>query len=1193
MLLSNAASAQKKYQSLLWEISDNGLEKPSYLYGTMHVSNKVAFYLGDPFYEALESVDQVALEMNPEEWFDSVLGGDVMNNLFRTMGAGGYYGRRNGNQFEKRMVPENNDMILIQSLFRSDPEMINSLLFRFQDPSGNFEENTWLDMFIYQCAGKLNKETLGLETFDHSMSLMEKAMKESRDEVNKNTPRDFDYSDQIKMQQEIEDAYRKGDLDLLDSLSEMTTAASFKQYILIERNHNFVAGMDTLMHQGALFTGVGAAHLPGEEGCIELLRELGYSVKPIARGGRDDKRTDKLSDLSVNRPLNNYESPNGQISFTTPYNAYGISTSARANGYLSMDITNGLTFTCDRFMTQAPFENKSKVQQKAELAELLYEVIPGDIMKQKDVEKYGMVGFDILHKSGRGDYKRSMILYSDYEVFVCRLSGSGSKIKKGAGEHFFTSLMIQPNSHLSSQVVSDINRSFTVDMPGTLTSYCLFANETRISDDYLSQTVDQDGDIYHMYEFNAIDYSLIEDEEYLLKQVALAFEEDSDEDIVSEKYGKLKGFKILDVNHGEYFGKPAHARYLISGEKIYVMQHFGENESGRTAFFNSLELHVPKYEETFELVDSAGFFKSRLPYEFEESSMSGMLGFSMYGSNEKDPTSEYNYSSSLVPPGTSDGIDVEYYRYPKYNVMGDWDDYFKETDEYTTLDKDLVVDSRDVEKTERGFIMNQVLSDSLSDIKFATHAILDLNRVITVRCAYDSKLGLSPLFNDFIENLEIMEDTNATDFMISFDKKLLVDLQGEDTVLYRSARDFVSGYYEYYEDDNQFDFYKKLQDNPPKLADSDDLELFKKRYNKLRFEDGSDEMINTLATEYLANQDSAVFQMEILATLLRFKTTKASDKLVELVVNEPPIGISTSVHQGFFRFMDENLELAASMYPDLLELIDYDEYKEPVLLTLSMLVDSAAIKPSAYASKVDYLVKQTKLKTKRDVSTGLEFESDSYTWHNDMTLDRYWNLLYPHKSNPEVQQLFKSIEDGDKAELKKTYFQYIHHMGEAVDEGQIKNLLSLDDDIKDYEFLDAVGRTDLAKKDLDWPRLYVSSNIESQWGSGDNSWNNTKVDSVTFVSKGTDKIRTHEFDTYVFKSLETVKDEEPEWKVNIVMVDKKTSMPDFHVLRKSETLEEDEDDAEEQIESLIGELISSTRNYPFNYSHYDDEYMEY
>ncbi|HLG38306.1 MAG TPA: TraB/GumN family protein, partial [Chitinophagaceae bacterium] len=58
----------KKYPSLLWEISGKGLKKPSYLFGTMHVSSKLAFQLADSFYLGIRNADVVALETNPESW---------------------------------------------------------------------------------------------------------------------------------------------------------------------------------------------------------------------------------------------------------------------------------------------------------------------------------------------------------------------------------------------------------------------------------------------------------------------------------------------------------------------------------------------------------------------------------------------------------------------------------------------------------------------------------------------------------------------------------------------------------------------------------------------------------------------------------------------------------------------------------------------------------------------------------------------------------------------------------------------------------------------------------------------------------------------------------------------------------------------------------------------------------------------
>ena len=56
-LFVSAINAQvKQGNSLFWEISGNGLSKPSYLYGTMHVSSKTAFHLTDSFFVALQLV---------------------------------------------------------------------------------------------------------------------------------------------------------------------------------------------------------------------------------------------------------------------------------------------------------------------------------------------------------------------------------------------------------------------------------------------------------------------------------------------------------------------------------------------------------------------------------------------------------------------------------------------------------------------------------------------------------------------------------------------------------------------------------------------------------------------------------------------------------------------------------------------------------------------------------------------------------------------------------------------------------------------------------------------------------------------------------------------------------------------------------------------------------------------------------
>src|SRR6187399_2858048 len=73
----------KKYPSLFWEISGNGLKKPSYLFGTMHVSSKIAFNLADSFYLAIKKSEVVALETNPETWQEDMNNYDLSSSRYR------------------------------------------------------------------------------------------------------------------------------------------------------------------------------------------------------------------------------------------------------------------------------------------------------------------------------------------------------------------------------------------------------------------------------------------------------------------------------------------------------------------------------------------------------------------------------------------------------------------------------------------------------------------------------------------------------------------------------------------------------------------------------------------------------------------------------------------------------------------------------------------------------------------------------------------------------------------------------------------------------------------------------------------------------------------------------------------------------------------------------------------------------
>ena len=67
------ASAQKLPSTTLWRITGNGLQKPSYLFGTMHLTDERIFNIGDSVYNAIEKTDGFATEIDPEQFTPFVI----------------------------------------------------------------------------------------------------------------------------------------------------------------------------------------------------------------------------------------------------------------------------------------------------------------------------------------------------------------------------------------------------------------------------------------------------------------------------------------------------------------------------------------------------------------------------------------------------------------------------------------------------------------------------------------------------------------------------------------------------------------------------------------------------------------------------------------------------------------------------------------------------------------------------------------------------------------------------------------------------------------------------------------------------------------------------------------------------------------------------------------------------------------
>ena len=77
--------------------------------------------------------------------------------------------------------------------------------------------------------------------------------------------------------------YKSQDIEKLYNLSvdDESSVSAYMDLLLFKRNRNWVAQFPSIAKTGSTLFAVGAGHLGGEKGVLELLKKEGYTVRPL------------------------------------------------------------------------------------------------------------------------------------------------------------------------------------------------------------------------------------------------------------------------------------------------------------------------------------------------------------------------------------------------------------------------------------------------------------------------------------------------------------------------------------------------------------------------------------------------------------------------------------------------------------------------------------------------------------------------------------------------------------------------------------------------------------------------------------------------------------------------------------------------------------------------------------------------
>ena len=266
------AQAASYSQGLLWKIERNG-QAPSYVFGTIHSEDPRVINLAKPVQNVFDGAKTFVME--------AVIDADAMQAMSKAM-------LFNDGRALKDVVSTSTYGKAVSAL--SDyglPEAAVQLMqpwalaITLSTPKP--KTGLILDLLLMQQATAQGKQTAGLESVDEQVGIFAKLPMREQVIMLEDTLQHLGKLEQVLAS--MHNAYLARDLGKLERISAEQLALGNRalgeklmRQLIDERNTRMVSRMEPYLKKGQAFIAIGALHLPGKAGVLNLLAQKGYRV---------------------------------------------------------------------------------------------------------------------------------------------------------------------------------------------------------------------------------------------------------------------------------------------------------------------------------------------------------------------------------------------------------------------------------------------------------------------------------------------------------------------------------------------------------------------------------------------------------------------------------------------------------------------------------------------------------------------------------------------------------------------------------------------------------------------------------------------------------------------------------------------------------------------------------------------------
>ncbi len=282
LVAGRAALADAPYSDArFWRIERDGAE-PSFILGTMHVTDPEVTALPPEVSRAFDGARALAVELTMDPATQIILQGAAITTDVDWMDS-----RLDDRQRSLLADAAGQYQIPVANLRALEPWAVTAM---FSFPRAELQRQMSglqpLDMQLMDKAEAAGKRLIALERVEEQLDAFTGYSDQEQIDMLTATLEsvgriDGDFA-------RMKGAYLAGDLADLSALADEGFAeldprlsGRIQQRLIADRNRHMAERLEPLLNQGRLFVAVGALHLPGEGGVLNLLAQRGYRITAV------------------------------------------------------------------------------------------------------------------------------------------------------------------------------------------------------------------------------------------------------------------------------------------------------------------------------------------------------------------------------------------------------------------------------------------------------------------------------------------------------------------------------------------------------------------------------------------------------------------------------------------------------------------------------------------------------------------------------------------------------------------------------------------------------------------------------------------------------------------------------------------------------------------------------------------------